>query len=75
MLLIYPLGDRFRLKELEEIVGSTGFRIRSRHIEAAKRMSADHRAGTFAIDIQISYKEPVSRLRDFFVVVREHSAG
>src|SRR6476469_10884797 len=46
-------GNRFRLDELQQIIRTARLGICPRHIEAAERVCPHHRAGTFAINIQI----------------------
>ena len=54
IILLNFFRDRFRLQEVQQIVLSACLGIRSRHIETAERMSSDHRAGAFAVQVQIA---------------------
>ena len=48
-LLTHLLRHRLRLQKQQQIIFPAGLRIRSRHVESAERMRADHRAGTLPI--------------------------
>src|SRR5437588_4526125 len=50
-------ANGFGLREQIQIVGSTGLGISSTHVEAAKGMYAHHRAGGFAVQVQIADME------------------
>jgi len=45
--------DRFGLQEVLQVVFPAGFRIRSRHVESAKRVCPHHRSRAFPVQIEI----------------------
>src|SRR5260370_12148872 len=57
-----PLGDFFGdglgLKELQQVVRPARLRIRSRHIEPAKRMRSHHPARALPFPVEIPPNEP-----------------
>src|SRR5580704_8438067 len=57
LLVLYFFRDGFCLQEKQQVVSASRFGIGARHVEAAEGMSADHRAGAFAIQIKIAYVE------------------
>src|ERR1051326_8955792 len=69
------LSDAFCLREKIKVIGASGLGIRSRHIEAAERMRAHHRARALAIEVQIADVETLSGLAQMLGVVREDGAG
>src|SRR5258706_11214336 len=69
-----PLGDRFSLQELQQVIPSARFRIRPRHVEAAEGVGAYHCASAFPVYIKISYKELLASLADFVGIFAEYRA-
>src|SRR5262249_29002263 len=62
-------GDGFRLQELKQVVRTSGLRVGAGHVESAKRMGSDHRAGALPIDVEISHEELVARAPDFLRIL------
>ena len=53
---------RLRLQEQQQVIRPAGLRIRARHVEAAERVRADHRARALAVEVQVADEEPLARL-------------
>src|SRR5688500_5650093 len=53
------------LHKQQKVVAAAGLRIGARHVEAAERMHADQRARAFAIQVQITNVEFVTRAIEF----------
>src|SRR5215470_10751873 len=67
--------DGFGLQEEQQVIFPAGLGIRSGHVEAAKGMRADHRAGALAVQIKIPDVEHFFGLADLFGVLRVHRSG
>src|SRR5947209_3587145 len=59
VLFILPdaFRNRLRLHKLQQIVRSTGFRIRTGHVEPSEGMGAHHGSRALPVDIEVSDKE------------------
>src|SRR5579863_1095864 len=69
------LCDALRLQKLKQVVRPACLRIRARHIEPAKGMRTHHRAGAFAIDVEISHEKLLACLTDLFFIGGIDGAG
>lgn len=67
--------DRLGLNELKQIVGAARFGIGAGHVEATEGVGANHRAGAFAIDVEVADKELVAGALNVFRVGGVDSAG
>src|SRR5712664_1646665 len=48
---------RLCLREQIQVVGAAGFGIGAGHVEAAERVSTDHRSRALAVDVEVAYVE------------------
>jgi hypothetical protein len=69
------LPDRLRLREQQQVIWSTGFRICARHIEAAEGMRPDNCASALAVDVKIANVEVAHRAVNFVFRLRIDAAG
>lgn len=70
-----PLRYELRLREQQQIIPASGLGIRSGHVEAAERMNAYERSGTFTIEIKVADMELLPGQLQMCTVVGEDSAG
>src|SRR6267154_3003377 len=67
-------GRKFGLHEQKEVITAAGFGIGARHVEAAKRMHPDERAGAFTIQIKIADMKFAAGALKLNLVSRVHCA-
>ncbi len=48
------IRDRLALRKQQQIIRPAGFRVGAAHVESAKRLHTNQRAGAFAVEIQIA---------------------